>query len=468
MIKIKLENNIYKWFRDQKILNLLIYFLIFIGLASFISLYSEVLGIRVWRHDELLMLDYGYLGKLKGEGRWINYLLFPYLKKVNPQLAIIVSLVCWGYFSFVIAKRYTNHLLFSILFTLASLQIPAYYSIIGWPVTTLPTMLILAFLTWLSARVSPPVLFALGGILTFGGFNNFYNLIPLLLLSPLSSYNTREALKCFFTWIVCYLAGYLIAIIFTKIIGGNWGLEIESWRQPNKLDSFGDLIINFKIVKGAFIRHIKLMGPLVAPLLICGSLFLFFKELVTKSSNKLTFPFLAIVAVSFACYAQALVVGLNVYERTAFPLFSAILCLTLFIFQKYKLIGAVLCSILCLNCYLLNFETTHYYRKVTNTWFDHLTKIPVDPNYIIALHFCGEDSDVKKSESIISKSQHLQNFHTEGLGAILRFTPVARAAGFYNFDTNSSSCSKIKEFDSFSSSIFKWKILGNQLYLGFK
>lgn len=462
------KNKVDRWIDDFGLVNLLLCFLVLVEIGSFLSLYLEVLEIKVWRHDELLMLDYGYLGKLKGEGRWVNYLLFPYLVKLNPQIAIALSLVCWGYFSYVVAERFTNKILFSILFTFASLQIPAYYSIIGWPVTLLPTMLILAFLTWLSSRVSPGVLFALGGFLTFGGFNNFYNLLPLLLLSPLSSYDKKRALKCFCVWILFYLTGYAIAIIFIKFIGGSWGLRIESWRNPNRLDSFQDLIINLKLVKGAFSRHVKLMGPILVPVILIFSFCLFLKDFFTRSQRRLTFPFLATLAVAFACYAQALPMGLDVYDRTAFPMFSAILCLTLFIFQKNKLLGSCLCSILCLNCYLLNVESVHYFQIVTSTWLKHLQEIPVDPKSVEALHFCGTDKDVAKSVSVINKSQRLRNYHNEGLGAILRFQPAARAAGFYNFYSNNKSCSEIKDFDTTNSSIFKWKLKEHQLYLRFK
>lgn len=478
---LNLKNKINKWIDRTNLIYVFLFFLILVELSSFISLYFEVLDIKVWRHDELVMLDNGYLPKLKGEGRWINYLLFPYLKKVAPQIAIVVDLSCWTYFSFVLAKRYTNHILFSILFTLTSLQIPAYYSMIGWPVTVLPTMLILAFLTWLSSRVNPIVLFSLGGLLMFGGFNNFYNLLLLLVITPpqqrnhysysfnqSATANIKEKLKCFLYWIISYFVGFFIALIITKIIGGVWGLQIEYWRHPNRLDSFEDLIINFNLIKDGFIRHIRLLGPAVMTAIVGISSYLFIKDFVIHSTKKLFFPYLAILAVSLACYVQALPMGLEVYNRTAFPLFVAVFGLTLLIFNQYKLVGSFLCCILCLNCYLLNIESTHYFTTVTNTWYHQLKRLPVDKNYITALHFCGSNADIKQSEQIIIKSRHLKNLHTEGLGQVSRFAPAAKAAGFYNFDFNNKSCSNIQNLETDDLSIFNWKVKNRELYLWFK
>ena len=73
--------------------NIIFGILVIFALFLFLRLYSEILDIQVWRHDELLMLN-NYESQMKGEGRWVNYILFPFLKTINPLHAIVISLLC--------------------------------------------------------------------------------------------------------------------------------------------------------------------------------------------------------------------------------------------------------------------------------------------------------------------------------------------------------------------------------------
>ena len=58
---------------------ILLFSVVVVAVYFFISLYFQVVHINVWRHDSIVMLP-DYLGKLREEGRWINYFLFPILK----------------------------------------------------------------------------------------------------------------------------------------------------------------------------------------------------------------------------------------------------------------------------------------------------------------------------------------------------------------------------------------------------
>lgn len=161
-------------------------------LTSFLfSLMLEISEIRVWRHDEIIMLS-DYFQKLQAEGRWINYLIFPVLQKVNPYFAIAISEICIFYFAYVVAIRFVPSQRIGLLFALLSCQLPSFYSIIGWPITIMPTFLALAFFTYISSKVYPYVVFLLGGIIFFGLFNNFYNLLPLLYISKIRKSDTKE------------------------------------------------------------------------------------------------------------------------------------------------------------------------------------------------------------------------------------------------------------------------------------
>ena len=56
-------------------------------LCLFGALYLQVLDIHVWHHDALVMFS-DYMGKLRAEGRWLNYIFFPFLS----ERAIIPSI----------------------------------------------------------------------------------------------------------------------------------------------------------------------------------------------------------------------------------------------------------------------------------------------------------------------------------------------------------------------------------------
>ena len=115
--------------------------LVLILAGVFCSLYLAVLDIQVWQHDALIhKKDYFY--NLVTEGRWLNYIFFPLLKRLPPHLSIFMCLACWVYFSFVVARRYTDDKRLCFLFVLLSLQLPAFYAVLPWPSTVLSAFVI--------------------------------------------------------------------------------------------------------------------------------------------------------------------------------------------------------------------------------------------------------------------------------------------------------------------------------------
>lgn len=137
-------------------------------------------GINVWRHDEVYYLP-DYWAKFCEEGRWLNFILFPALRIFPAHLAITLCYCCLFYYAFTCAKPFIANKN-ALLFGLAALQVCSLYDLLTWPVISLPSFLALAGFTFLKERLDWRAVFLLGGIIFSGGFNNFYNLLPLLYL----------------------------------------------------------------------------------------------------------------------------------------------------------------------------------------------------------------------------------------------------------------------------------------------
>lgn len=97
---------------------------------------KEILHVQVWQHDALYYLS-SYLVKLKGEGRWINYFLFPFLKAFPAHGSATLCVVLFGGFAYIAANTILPWKR-ALLFTLLLLQSSPVYALIHWPATPLP------------------------------------------------------------------------------------------------------------------------------------------------------------------------------------------------------------------------------------------------------------------------------------------------------------------------------------------
>ena len=160
--------------------------LFFLSLAVLLLLFCIegflILHTQVWRHDSFLHIP-SYYGNLVSEGRWLNYLLFPLLRRFPPHLSLALSFAALGYFSWSVARQLTDRR-GALLFSLAALQLPSIWSLFGWPLIPLSAYLLLAAAAFLAPRLDYRLFFLLFGILFHGTLNNFYNLLIVLYIAP--------------------------------------------------------------------------------------------------------------------------------------------------------------------------------------------------------------------------------------------------------------------------------------------
>ena len=228
--------------------------------------FAILLDTTVWRHDALYYRA-TYYKKLSTEGRWINYIFFFMLKSLPPHIVIALSLVCFCFFGYKIAKDFTKDNLFAVIFALALVQIHPIYSMIHWPVTPFLNYVLLAFTPFLKKVLSKKAFFICTGILFFGLFFNYYDLMPLLFLSEAK--DKKSFIQIMLWWIIGFLAGYIVAQIITYAMAGTF-IQLHVWRDPHPVKSFTDIITNTAIefnwlcigIKGFFARRsVKIIFP---------------------------------------------------------------------------------------------------------------------------------------------------------------------------------------------------------------
>ncbi|MBP3836205.1 MAG: hypothetical protein J6E31_03835 [Pyramidobacter sp.] len=382
---------------------------------------KEILLVQAWRHDALYYLG-SYLGKLKTEGRWINYYLFSFLKAFPAHGSALLCVVFFSGFAFIAANKGLPWRS-SRIFTLLLLQISPIYSIIHWPATPLPANFFLFLCAYLSRKYRYEYVVPLAGILFHSTFNNLYNLVPLLYIGEIKT--VRKFFKFLLWWTLSYILGYAIAQLMTKLITGQF-VQIAAWRNPHFVTSFAVLEQNLKRVSWDFISHLRAFGyaHAVACLLVSTAC------LWKKSLN--TFQLLLLLGVGLACYAQSVPVGIGISLRTAYPLYAALLFPFYFALQSSRHWPLVLSIILFVSSGLFtdNINALRYYNGVTSVWKKYLNELPIDPKLNSKLIFLGNNSECQRIERHLMWTINLNNRITEGLGSSMRWHPVARSLGY--------------------------------------
>lgn len=434
--------------------------------GMFVSVYTELMSISMWRQNAQMYMS-GYFDKLVSEGRWLNYLAFPLLKQVNPHLSLTVCLMSLGYFSYKCALNYTKSIPFALTFALAAVQVPSFHSIVGWPLVTLPSFVILAIVTYLSDKVRASMLLLLGAIFFFGAMNNFYNLILLLLLGKESEKGLKNCFLTLIAWVFFFVCGYAFALVMVRLLGGGWGLEIIAWRKPNPIHSWADLVANVQRALASFQEHFNIFGAKLFGIgVVLWGVCLFRRY--GKSRDKylpaaVTFVFL--LAVALSCYVQAIPMGLAVYFRTAYPLLLVLLCLALPVFLVCRPAALVYVLLVCTSYYSTSHDSVHYFATIGHEWTSQVHQMNLDPKDTEVLHLCMTDQEVKKSEQAIMARERLKNEITVPFATVWRFKSAFLEAGFTNIAVDGGQCRNIKPTDS--NDLFRYTTQGREAYVWF-
>ena len=401
-------------------------FLSVLLLQNFITL----LDTTVWRHDALYYID-TYYNKLYTEGRWINYIFFKVLKVLPPHLVIAISLACFCFFGYRVAKDFIDDELFAIIFALALVQIHPIYALIHWPAVFFPNFIYLALAPPLKKVLRNWVFFVCFGILFFGSHFNFYNLLPLLFLSDLK--DTSSFMKVLILWVLGFIVGCAVTEVMTFFMAGCF-VRLADWRQVHTIESLQDLFLNIQTefqwlcsnMRGFFARPSL---KIVYCYLILHLGYLIFKNSIIKKS------LLLIIAVILSLYLQLIPIGVYVMTRTAVPLYCALLCVPLCCYYKKSLRSIAIFTI-CLIAFGLWCDNTNdlsCYNEITNAWQTELKSVcsvPVLHKGLKVYLQSGSEAEIAASEQIIYEAIDKDLRYTEELQYNVQWVPVARSIGF--------------------------------------
>lgn len=389
------------------------------------------LGITVWRHDEVYYLP-DYWAKFCEEGRWLNFILFPALQIFPAHLAIILSYCCLFYYSFTCATPFTDKRN-ALLFGLAALQVCSIYDLLTWPVISLPSFLALAGFAFLKQRLDWRAVFLLGGIIFSGGFNNVYNLLPLLYLHEIYS-GKIPLLKLLVYYVLCFVLGFCCSELIVFLATGH-GIQIADWRKPNYIRQFSDLLINFHKEYYYLCAYLGVLGKWWAPLLLGGIGMAALMSLLRRGQESIQAVvsfgkcLLLTVTVMLSPFCQAFPIGLEISMRTIISMYFGLLCIPILIFIQWKTLGLAILISLALMMFKPSYETLRFYQVVTSIWYDNLLKIDVDSKSYRIL-FLPDSVEMKLAEDRLKRRHGLYNYTRENLDSPMRWVPAAHAAGF--------------------------------------
>lgn len=405
-------------------------------------------GINVWRHDEVYYLP-DYWAKFCEEGRWLNFILFPALRIFPAHLAITLCYCCLFYYAFTCAKPFIANKN-ALLFGLAALQVCSLYDLLTWPVISLPSFLALAGFTFLKEKLDWRAVFLLGGIIFSGGFNNFYNLLPLLYLREIYT-GKISLLKLLAYYVLCFVLGFCCAQLAVFLVTGH-GIQIADWRKPNYIRQFSDFLINFQKEYYYLCAYLGVLGKWWAPLLLGGIVLTFLMSPLRRGEKRIqvVVPFgkclLLTVTVMLSSFFQAFPVGLEISMRTVISMYLGLLSIPILIFERWKTLGLAILISLALMMFRPSYGTLRFYQVVTSIWYENLLKIDVDPRRYRIL-FLPDSMEMKQEEDRLKRLHGLYNYTKEYLDTPMRWVPAAHAAGFasvvFNGDDTTKETSKI-------------------------
>ena len=454
------SNNIHTLQRsvDKALTLALILLLVYFSVEIIVVL----LDIKVLRHDALPFL-FSYKNKLLEEGRWLNYLFFPLLKEIRPTFAILVSLLCWCYFNYIVAKNFTSDLCNITIFILLSLLVPSFYALTGWPLTLLLNFVVLAFIAFISNKVHPFLLFLISGILFFGLFNNFYNLTLLLVLSKEQEVSFKKLIKILAMWISGYIAGFFLMTIFLKCGFNQFGLKIADWRLPNPIHGLNDVVINLKRARTDFRSAMELVGGRIAVVAIALSICILVAKSIVKQDKKIIFVCVGLVCLALSCFAQSFPLGLGVAIRTNFPLYSSIFFFLLILTIQFPVTGKIFSFCIASLLFLADFSSLEQYLKLTNVWRSEILKMNVPPASVKEVVICSTDQEVASSENKINNNLALKNYFNQGFSTTWRQYSIFYSVGYRHFSTQ--KCSNELKLNSNKLPILSWTKSDGKLYV---
>lgn len=220
--------------------------------------YFGLLTLPIYGHDEVhYYVDFHF--KLVEDGRWLNYLLHHFLRKVPlPIWSVLYLVLCWS-FLYRLVRLLDFDMPFAALVASSMLLASPFWEISTWPASMVPGLL----LSWLAlsmrARGMPyKVIYVVSGVLMFGTVQTLYFLLPLLFLREFL--DTAEPvvarLQLLFQhmlwWVAGSVAGVIVVCLMLWLLAGTYFPQPAPWRNTQPVVDGVSLVANIGYVIDEF------------------------------------------------------------------------------------------------------------------------------------------------------------------------------------------------------------------------
>lgn len=182
----------------------------------------EAMNYGFWRHDDISYL-YSFGGKFLQEGRWLDYVFFAGLRRVDPKFWWAANFILMAYFLWFVVCRYSEDRLSRVLLLGTLLAAPGLYALMNWPGVMVLLSLLLVLSTLVVDRVPYPVFLLVFSILSFGINSLAIYFLPMFFLHK--SFDTwRSGLiwwsRFVLWWGLSFVVGYGVANLLVWLRSG--------------------------------------------------------------------------------------------------------------------------------------------------------------------------------------------------------------------------------------------------------
>lgn len=317
-----------------------------------------VLFAMLMMHASLLMLlfnrdfpafdDMGflssYVGKLSTEGRWINYLIFHLVKRLNFDVVLIVNAIALFVFCFKVARNICSSQMSYAIAVFACFALP-FYNVADSSLTLMSMYLIGVLAVLLCDKMQKIYFFVIFGILYCGVVSPFYFLLPLLFIHQ----DNKELLKVLVYWILGYIVGFAVAELMTYIRCGHF-IQLGEWRNPTYITDWQGFLLNMRKSLSYITAHLQAMGFLgISALAIALMMHVWNYR---KNANRGIVLFLVFISVILSAYAQAFPAGIIVSLRTSWGLFLGGLFASVLVLRRWPRIQLCVMFVLAVSNFL--------------------------------------------------------------------------------------------------------------------
>lgn len=399
-----------------------------------LQLYSESL---IFAHDELNCLG-GYGGKLETEGRWVNYILFPFLSILNPFSVLCFNYLMFGVFSYILFRNYTEKNV-ALIAAAVALALPPVCLLNQWPLTMCPSFALLLLAGFARKQLKPLSFFILFGILFNGVLSHFYFVLPLLFVN--------EKLPVFFKtllwWVLGYVVGFFIAELVTLAVCGTF-IHLSDWREPHYVQGIDDVVRYVAMVRESLTLQLKMMGG--SGVLIVGGAMLLLCLRIKKEFSRCLIVVICSLLVALAAYAQSFPAGLKVAARTLLCLHFSVLFLIVLAMHRNVVLISVCCMLFGGRLTQVNDRQTTVWNAIGNRWIQQMRELPYNPAEVSAVAMVSTDDDFKSNADRIKTNLEMYSY-TPQREAVASWYVVPKYLGYGNVYDGKNAEKLLREKD---------------------